>query len=81
MTTTEMQLNSELFSALQVIAQDEGLMKKAVKSLKRLAAKKRTQDETEYLMSSPAMADVIRQGQQDIKDGKGRVVNLDDLWK
>ncbi len=81
MTTTEMQLNSELFSALQVIAQDEGLMKQAVKSLKRLASKKRAKDETEYLMSSPAMADVIRQGQQDIKEGKGRVVNLDDLWK
>lgn len=40
MTTMQLQLNSELFGALQVIAEDEGLMKKAVKSLKRLAAKK-----------------------------------------
>lgn len=38
-------------------------------------------DETEYLMSSPAMAEIIRQGQEDIKNGRGRVVNIDELWK
>ena len=74
-----MQLNSELFGALQIISEDEGLMKQAVKTLKRMATKKRAQDETEYLMSSPAMAEVIRQGQEDIKNGKGRIVKLEDL--
>ena len=81
MTALQMQLNSELFGALQIISKDEGLMKQAVKTLKRLATKKRAQDETEYLMSSPAMAEVIRQGQEDIKNGKGRIVKLEDLWK
>jgi len=81
MSALQMQLNSELFGALQVISEDEGLMKQAVKALKRLAVKKRVQDETEYLMSSPAMAEVIRQGQEDIKNGKGRIVKLEDLWK
>ena len=81
MSAVQMQLNSELFGALQVISEDEGLMKQAVKALKRLAVKKRVQDETEYLMSSPAMAEVIRQGQEDIKNGKGRIVKLEDLWK
>ena len=56
-------------------------MKKAIKSLKRIASKKKAQDETEYLMSSPAMADVIRQGQEDIKNGRGRVIKLEDIWK
>lgn len=81
MSTAQLQLNSELFGALKVISEDEGLMKKAVKSLKRLAAKKVMMDETEYIMSSPAMVDILRQGDEDIKNGKGRIVKLEDLWK
>jgi hypothetical protein len=78
---TALQLNAELFRELRIIAEDEGLMKKALKAIKKLSAKKQTMDETEYLMSSPAMAEVIRQGQEDIKNGKGRIVKLEDLWK
>ena len=81
MANIQAQLNSELFGALQIISEDEDLMKKAVKSLKRLASKKRAKDETEYLMSSPAMVDVIKQGQEDMKEGRGRVIKLEDLWK
>ena len=75
---TAMQLNAELFRELSIIAEDEGLMQKAVKYLKKLTA---NMDETEYLMSSPAMAEIIRQGQEDIEKGLGRVVKLEDLWK
>ena len=81
MTSMQLQLNSELFGALQVISEDEGLMKKAVKALKKLVAQKKAIEETEYLMSSPAMAEIIRQGQEDIKNGKGKTVTLDDIWK
>ena len=38
-------------------------------------------DETEYIMSSPAMVDILREGEEDIKDGRGRVVTLDEIWK
>lgn len=76
-----MQLNAELFRELSIIAEDENLMQKAVKYLKKLTAKKKAMDETEYIMSSPAMVDILRQGDEDIKNGKGRVVELDDLWK
>ena len=79
MTTSE--LNAELFHELSIIAQDEGLMKKAVKYLKKLTAQKKAIDETEYIMSSPAMVDIIRQGQKDIEEGRGRVIKLDELWK
>jgi len=81
MTATQLQLNSELFGALQIISEDEGLMKKAVKSLKRLASKKQAMDETEYMMSSPAMMEILKQGQEDIKNGKGKIVAIEDLWK
>lgn len=79
MITSE--LNAELFRELSIIAQDEGLMKKAVKYLKKLTAQKKAMDETEYIMASPAMVDIIRQGQKDIEEGRGRVIKLDDLWK
>ena len=79
MTTSE--LNAELFHELSIIAQDEGLMKKSVKYLKKLTAQKKAMDETEYIMSSPAMVDIIRQGQKDIEEGRGRVIKLDELWK
>ena len=78
---TALQLNAELFRELSLIAEDEGLMQKAVKYLKKLSAKKKAMDETEYLMSSPAMADILRQGEEDIKNGLGRVIKLEDLWK
>ena len=78
---TALELNAELFRELSIIAEDEGLMKKALKAIKKLSAQKKSMDETEYLMSSPAMAEVIQQGQEDIKNGRGRVVKIEDLWK
>ena len=78
---TAMELNAELFRELSIIAEDEGLMKKAVKYLKKLTAKKQAMDETEYIMSSPAMVEILRQGEEDIKNERGRVVTLDEIWK
>ena len=78
---TALQMNAELFRELSIIAEDEGLMKKAVKYLKKLTAQKRAMDETEYIMSSPKMVEIIRQGQKDIEKGRGRVVKVEDLWK
>ena len=78
---TALQLNVELFRKLSIIAEDESLMQKAVKYLKKLTAKKQAMDETEYLMSSPTMAEIIRQGQEDIKNDRGRVIKLEDIWK
>lgn len=37
--------------------------------------------ETEYIMKSPAMMDIIRKGEREIKDGEGKTVNVDELWK
>ena len=78
---TTLQLNAELFRELSIISEDEGMMKKAINALKKITAKKHAKDETDYLLSSPAMADIIRQGQKDIKEGRGRVIKLEDIWK
>ena len=76
-----MEVNAELFRELSIIAEDEGMMKKALKAIKRLTAQKKAMEETEYIMSSPEMVEILRQGDEDIKNGKGRVVKLEDLWK
>lgn len=78
---TALELNAELFRQLSIVAEDESLMKKAVKYLKKLTAKKQEMDETEYIMSSPAMVEILRQGDEDIKNGNFKVISLDDIWK
>ena len=79
MTAVQMQLNTELFSALQTIASDEGLMKKAVRSLKRIASQKQAKDEN--LMSMAELEEIVRQGEQDIAKGNFKPIAIDDLWK
>ena len=79
MTAVQMQLNTELFGALQVISEDEGLMKKAVRSLKRIASQKQAKDaET---MSMAELEDIVLQGEKDIAEGNIHPVAIDDLWK
>ena len=78
---TALELNAELFRELSIIAEDEGLMKKALKAIKKISAKKQAMDETEYIMSSPEMVRIIRQGEKDIEEGRGRVIKLEDIWK
>ena len=73
-----MQLNAELFGALQTISSDESLMKKAVRSLKRIAATK-TSDENK--MSLAELEDIVRQGEEDIKNGNFKIMTLDEIWK
>ena len=78
---TALQLNAELFRELSIIAEDEGLMKKALKAIKKISAKKQAMDETEYIMSSPEMVKILREGEKDIEEGRGRVIKLEDIWK
>ncbi len=37
--------------------------------------------ETEYIMSSPETLEAIRKGDDDIKNGIGTKIDIDDLWK
>lgn len=74
-----MQLNAELFGALQTISADEGLMRKAVRSLKRIAAQK--QDEAGAIKSVAELEKIVRQGEEEIAEGKLQPIAIDDLWK
>ena len=46
MTAMQLHLNAELFGALQIISENESLMERAVKYLKKLAAAKEKADST-----------------------------------
>lgn len=37
--------------------------------------------ETEYIMKSPAMMDILRRGDEEIKSGGGVKVEVNNLWK
>lgn len=78
---TTLQLNSEFFKVLSAISTNEGMIKKAVKSMKRILANhdKEAMDETEYIMSSPAMVEILKKGDEDIKNGNYRIINLEEL--
>lgn len=66
-TMTALQMNAELFRSLGVIAEDEGLMAKAVKYLKRLAAKK----EDPTLLTREEFFANIEKAEQELAEGKG----------
>ena len=80
-TMTAMEMNAELFRELSIIAEDEGMMKKALKAIKRIAAQKRAMDETEYIMSSPRMVEILREGDEEITKGNFHPIAIEDLWK
>lgn len=75
------QLNVAMYHYLGQIAADENLMAKAVKYVQKLAAKKEQADETEYIMSSPRMVEIMREGDEEIARGQVQPIALEDLWK
>ena len=64
---TALELNAEIYRTLGEIAEDEGLLRRALKSLKRLAAKK--QDET--LMSREEFFARVDEAREQIRRGEG----------
>jgi len=37
--------------------------------------------ETLYIMSSPEMVRTIKEAREEIREGKSRIIDLDELWK
>ncbi len=73
---TTLQLNAEIYRAMGVIADDEGLLSQALKYLKKLAAKK--QDKT--LMTKEEFYAKLNRAEKDLAEGKGKTfTNLDDM--
>lgn len=67
MTTLQMKLNAELFGALQTISSDEDLLKKAVRSLKRIAAKSKSAPKE---MTREEFYAKLDKGEEEYRQGK-----------
>ena len=67
---TAIQLNAEIYEAFSIIAKDEFLLKKAAKSLKRLASQKK--DET--LMSKEEFFIVVDKSLEEANNGKTKSI-------
>lgn len=65
---TVMQLNAEIYESLSIIANDESLLRKAAKSLKRLAS----QFEDQTLMTKAEFMRKLDNAEENIKEGKGK---------
>lgn len=68
---TTMQLNAEIYRSLSIIAENENLMKRAAKYLKKLA----TQEKDETLMTKEEFFAKIDESLQQAREGK--VVTFD----
>lgn len=68
---TALELNAELFRQLSVIAEDETLMRKAVKAIRRLAQQKEAQaEETEEYISKEEVLAGIDAGLKEMMERK-----------
>ena len=65
---TAIQLNAEIYRALGTIAEDETLLARAAKYLKKLAAKK----EDPTLMTKEEFFARVDEAREEIKQGKGK---------
>ena len=73
---TAMQLNAEIYRAMGIIAEDEGLLKQALKYLKKLAAKK----EDETLMTKEEFFAKIERAEEQYRRGEGtRFTNREEM--
>ena len=64
-------LNAEIYEALSVIAKDESLLKRAVRSLKRLAAQKKD----DALMTEEEFFAVVDKSLEEAKAGNTKRIN------
>ena len=65
---TTLQLNAEIYEALSIIAKDESLLRKAVRSLKRLA----TQKVDETLMTEDAFFAAVDKSLEEAREGRSK---------
>lgn len=75
---TTAQLNAEIFRSLSTIAEEEGLMKRAAKYLKKLADEKRREDDA--LMTKEEFFTKIDHALEQAEQGEGiRFTNKEDM--
>ena len=54
---------------------------KVLKKIKNVLKSEKKMDETERILANPAMAKRLEESRQQIQEGKGVKISLDDIWK
>ena len=67
--TDVLQLNSDIYTSLGIISRDEALLRRVSNYLKKIAAKKKEQDET--LMTKEEFFNKLELSRQQIQRGEG----------
>lgn len=70
---TTMQLNADLFQSLSIIANDETLMKRAVKYINKLAEQKKLEDDNDTLMTEEEFSAKLERAHEQHLRGEGIV--------
>lgn len=73
-----LELNAEIYRTLGIIADDEGLLKKALKSLQRLAAQKQEKDEA--LMTKEEFFARVDEAREQIRRGESYTMLPDESF-
>jgi len=74
-----MNIQAEKIELIKLIADIDS--EKVVKKIKGILAAAKKVDETERIMANPAMVKRLNESRQQIKEGKGVKISLDDIWK
>lgn len=67
---TTMELNAEMQRLVNIVSEDEAVMKRAVKYLKNLVAKMKEKEEDDSLMTKEEYFAMIDEAHQQVLDGK-----------
>lgn len=72
MTASQARLNSQCFGALQIISQDEELMRKAVRALQRIVDKVKPATDDPTLMSKEDFFRRVDKAREEYEKGLGK---------
>ncbi len=74
-----MDIQAEKIELIKLIADTES--EKILKKIKSILKSEKKMDETDRILANPAMVKHLDESIQQIKDGKGIKMSLDDIWK
>ncbi len=74
-----MNIQAEKIELIRLITEvnSEQLLKK----IRGILTSQKQMDETDKIMSNPAMVKRLEESRQQMKEGMGKKVSLDDIWK
>lgn len=74
-----MDIQAEKIELIKLIADIDS--ERVLKKIKGILKSEKKMDETDRILANPAMVKWLEESEQQIREGKGVKVSLDDIWK